>query len=139
MVQVVDASAIGAVLLVEPEGSWVTEQTDGQDLIAPAILAFEVGNLCWKRLRGAAAEAESVLAIWTAWAEGMPVTLVQPHLVETLVLARETGMTYYDASYLQLAREHSATLISLDGVLVRAAHRLALHAPALHTTPRSRS
>jgi predicted nucleic acid-binding protein len=139
MIQVVDASAIGAVLLVEPEGTWVTTQTDEQDLIAPAILPFEVGNLCWKRLRRARTEAENILAIWAAWTAALPVRLVQERPVETLRLAQDTGITYYDASYLQLARQHGATLISLDVRLVRAAHRLALHAPVPYTTPRSRN
>ncbi len=139
MIQVVDASAIGAVLLVEPEGTWVATQTDDQELIAPAILPFEVGNLCWKRLRRARHEAENILAIWAAWTAESPVRLVQQRPMETLQLAKETGITYYDASYLQLAREQGATLISLDVRLVRAAHRLALQAPVPYTAPRLRS
>ena len=66
-------------------------------------------------------------------------------LIDTLRLARDQNLTFYDAGYLWLARERAADLISLDGQLVRAARRLGLYAPAPHdgpadhTTPRSRN
>jgi predicted nucleic acid-binding protein len=38
-----------------------------------------------------------------------------------LELAESTGLTAYDASYLWLARELSAELVTLDGQLAKAA------------------
>lgn len=139
MIRIVDASAIGAVLLVEEEATWVNEQGDGVELAAPSILPFEVGNICWKRLRRSASEATSILAIWAAWNASLPVRLMEPDPVQTLRLAHETGLTFYDASYLRLAQEQGADLISLDSQLVRIARRFGTNAPAPHTTPRSRN
>ena len=139
MIRIVDASAIGAVLLVEQESAWVTEQTDGSELIGPAILPFEVGNICWKRLRRSPADTDRVMAIWSAWSASLPVRLVMPDPTYTLRLAYETGLTFYDASYVRLAQDYDADLVSLDAQLVRVARRLGLRAPASHTTPRSRS
>ena len=139
MIRIVDASAIGAVLLVERDGTWVNEQTDSMELVAPAVLPFEVGNIFWKRLRRSASDAESILAIWTAWSASLPVRLVQPAPVHTMRLAHETGLTFYDASYLRLAQEQDADPITLDRQLVRVARSLGLHAPLPHTTPRSRN
>ncbi|MEJ0020568.1 MAG: type II toxin-antitoxin system VapC family toxin [Acetobacteraceae bacterium] len=139
MIRIVDASAIGAVLLVEPDANWINDCTEGMELVAPAILPFEIGNLCWKRLRRVPADAPAVMAIWSAWVASMPVTLVQPQPLATLQLAQETGLTYYDASYVRAAQEHDAALISLDAKLVRIARSLGLHAPSPHTTPRSRN
>jgi predicted nucleic acid-binding protein len=145
MTRVVDASAIGAVLFVEHEAAWVNEQTNGIDLLAPVILPFEIGNICWKKLRQSASDADRVMVLWTAWTESLPVRLAQPNPVDTLRLAHETGLTFYDASYLRLAQERDADLISLDARLVRAARTLGLHAPAPGdanlppTAPRSRN
>jgi predicted nucleic acid-binding protein len=139
MIRIVDASAIGAVLLVEREAAWVNDQTDGMELVAPAILPFEVGNILWKRLRRSASDAGSVMAIWAAWTASLPVRLVQPDPVHTLRLAHETGLTFYDASYLRLAHEHGAELVSLDAQLVRIARRFGTTAPTPHATPRSRN
>ena len=139
MIRIVDASAIGAVLLVERDAAWVSEQTDGIELVAPAILPFEVGNICWKRLRHSAAEADSVMAIWTAWTASLPVRLVMPDLKGTLRLAYETALTFYDASYVRVALDHHADLISLDVRLVREARKLGVHVPTPHATHRSRN
>ena len=64
MIRIVDASAIGAVLLLEREATWVNEQTEGMELLAPSILPFEVGNVAGNSLRRSAAEADSIMAIW---------------------------------------------------------------------------
>jgi predicted nucleic acid-binding protein len=143
MIRIVDASAIGAVLLVEPEASWVHAQTEGMELLAPVILPFEVGNLCWKRSRLSPSDAENVVAVWAAWSSSLPVRLVMPSAVHTLRLAYETGLTFYDASYLRVAQEHAAAIVSLNARLVRTARDLGVVAPSpgtrRHTTPRSRN
>ena len=76
MIQIVDASAIGAVLLVEREAARVNDQTDGMELVAPAITPFEVGNMLWEAARRSASDAGSVMAIWAAWTASLPVRLV---------------------------------------------------------------
>ena len=43
-VSVVDASALGAVLFNEPEAEHVVAQLEGAILVAPALIAFELGN-----------------------------------------------------------------------------------------------
>lgn len=139
MIRTVDASAIGAVLLGEQVADWVHSHTDGMELLAPAILPFEVGNICWKRLRRTPSDADRVMAVWSAWSASLPVRLVTPNATHTLRLAHETGLTFYDASYVRVAQENAADLISLDAKLVRVARSQGVHAPAPHTTPRSRS
>jgi predicted nucleic acid-binding protein len=139
MIRIVDASAIGAVMLVEPEGTWVNEQTDGMELLASAILPFEVGNIFWKRMRQSGADTYAISTIWAAWSSLLPVRLVTPDPSHTLRLAYETGLTFYDASYVRVAQDHAADLISLDRRLVHVARRLGLRAPAPHTTPRTRN
>jgi predicted nucleic acid-binding protein len=139
MIRIVDASAIGAVLLVERDAAWVTQHTDGMDLLAPALLPFEVGNICWKRLQRVPAERDRILAIWAAWCASQSVRLVAPDPVQTLQLAHDTGLTFYDASYLSVAQSNKAELISLDTRLVQAARSLGLRAPTPQMAPRSRN
>jgi len=62
MIRVVDASAIGAVVFGEPAKSWVETQITSAQLIAPALLRFELGNICWKKLRPFPDDAEHLLA-----------------------------------------------------------------------------
>lgn len=126
---VVDASAAGAVLLAEPDGDWVRSQTAGFTLIAPTLLPFELGNICWKKVRRQPEQADAVLFIWQSWVRSHTLSFHPTNLVETMSMAREHNLTFYDATYLWLAQDRSVTLISLDGSLIRAARRIGVPAP----------
>jgi predicted nucleic acid-binding protein len=145
MTRVVDASAIGALLFGEPEKPWVEAQTDDAELIAPPLLIFELGNICWKKLRGLPAQASIVLPAWNAWCTSALVKAEPTDPMQTILLARDHDLTFYDASYLWLAKYRTADLVSLDMKLVRAARKLGLRAPMprdrakRQTTPRSRN
>jgi predicted nucleic acid-binding protein len=144
-VRVVDASAFGALLFGEAAKPWVQDQTRGAVLIAPPLLHFELGNVCWVKMRRNPNQADALLSAWLDWTEQPPVAVVDIDFIDTMRLARRHDLTFYDASYLWLAQERAGDLISLDRKLVRAARRLGIHAPvprespAGHTTPRSRN
>jgi predicted nucleic acid-binding protein len=143
MIRVVDASAIGALIFGEKEKSWVETQTASAELIAPPLLDFELGNICWKKLRRFPEDAELLLAAWDSWCASTLVANMPSDPIQSIRLARTHGLTFYDASYLWLAQYRNADLISLDARLVRVARSMGLHAPMPndtgHTTPRSRS
>ena len=143
MIRVVDASAIGALIFGEQEKPWVEEQTDPAELIAPLLLDFELGNICWKKLRRFPADAELLLAAWDTWCASTLVAMEPIDPAQTIRLARAHSLTFYDASYLWLAQHRHADVVSLDVDLVRACRSVGLHAPspgdAGQTTPRSRN
>lgn len=143
MTLIVDASAIGALLFNEPAAEWVHDEIYGETLSAPGLFHFELGNLCWKKLRRFPDQAAVLRSNWMSWNAACPVTLVSTDLGETMDLARTHDLTFYDASYLWLAQQKSAGLISLDAKLVRVARGIGLNAPSPstsdHTTPRPRN
>ena len=49
--KVVDASALGALLFGEPDGAAVAARLQQATLIAPALLPFEVADICLKKMR----------------------------------------------------------------------------------------
>ncbi len=143
MILVVDASAVAALVFGEREKPWVEDLTDRAELLAPPLLLFELGNICWKKLRRFPEQAGVILPAWTTWCAAVLVKAEAIDPTPTLSLAREHNLTFYDASYLWLAQHRTADLISLDAKLVRAARSIGLRAPAPgdtdHTTPRSRN
>jgi predicted nucleic acid-binding protein len=140
MIPVVDASAIGALLFGETDGAWVHRMTSGLTFVIPAMFHFELGNICWTKMRRHPGESTAVLDAWLPWNAQPPVAVMAVDLTDTMQLARDTSLTFYDASYLWLARDRATDLISLDAKLVRAARSLGVYAPSPtpHTTPRSR-
>ena len=109
--------------------AFVNAQTDGEDLYASPVLPFEVGNIFWKRLRSPAADIEVLMAIWSAWTEALPLRLMLSDAPSVVRLAHRTGLTFYDASYLQLALDLDGDLISLDKRLLRIAQGVGVRAP----------
>ena len=49
--KVIDASTVSAVLFGEPEGQLIADRIGEELLAAPSLLAYEVANTCWKKLR----------------------------------------------------------------------------------------
>jgi predicted nucleic acid-binding protein len=117
---VIDTAALLAVLLEEPERPALLAATTGAVLLAPASLPWEVGNAlvaAVRRRRLTAAEAE---AGWTAY-QTIPIRLVEVDIGRAMALATERGLYAYDAYMLELARNRSLPLLTLDAKLGDAA------------------
>lgn len=118
--KVVDASALAALLFGEPEGEVIAGRLDGARLIAPNLLAFELANVCLVKCRRHPDQREALLAgLKLSVRLGVEEIAVNHDAVVELAL--ETGLTAYDASYLWLARQFGADLVTLDKALDRAA------------------
>lgn len=123
-VKVVDASALAALLFGEPEAEAVAVQLADARLIAPTLLRFELTNVCLVKMRRHPAQAPELKAAFRL-RDRLAVEEVAVDQDETLDLAASTGLTAYDASYLWLARQLGAKLVTLDGQLAKAEAALA--------------
>lgn len=119
-VKVVDASALAALLFGEPDGRAVAERLRDGELIAPALLGFEVANICLKKIARHPTRRDALLEAFTMYRR-MAIETVDIDYEDTVRLAEEAGLTAYDASYLWLAQQHRGELITLDKRLNRAA------------------
>lgn len=118
--RVVDASAVGAILFGEPEADEVAERLEDVVLIAPALLRFELANICWKKIRRHPENREALVA-GHSLIEQMEIHEVEVRFGEVLELAEAEGVTAYDASYLWLASVLDLELVTLDRALARVA------------------
>lgn len=118
--KVVDASALAALLFGEPEAEAIAGRLDGARLAAPNLLAFELANVCMVKCRRHPDQREALLAgLKLRGRLGVEEIAIDHDAVVELAL--ETGLTAYDASYLWLARQFGADLVTLDKALDRAA------------------
>jgi predicted nucleic acid-binding protein len=118
--QVVDASALGAVLFGEPEAQEVGRRAGRAVLVAPALLRFELANICWKKIRRHPEKRDALLAA-LGLADDLEIYEVEVRYGEVVELAEREGLTAYDASYLWLARSLDLGLVTLDRALAQAA------------------
>jgi len=100
----------------------------GEDLaVVPAIWALEVGNallVAERRQRISRAESARFVEILRALPIDVDATPALGTLGSLLSLARQTGVSVYDAGYLDLAAAHGLPLATLDKALERAARQL---------------
>ncbi len=119
-VRVVDASALSAILFGEAEGEAMAARLADATLVAPGLLETELANVCLvKGRRSPPQRAALVRAFALRGQFGIEELGVDHDAV--LRLAMSTGLTVYDASYLWLAQDLGAELVTLDRQLERAA------------------
>ena len=92
---------------------------DGGRLFAPPLLAFELANVCVTKSRRFPAKRAAIMSALLLRAR-LDVQEVQIDHDAVTTLALQSGLTAYDASYLWLARELGAELVTLDAQLSRA-------------------
>jgi predicted nucleic acid-binding protein len=112
-----ESDRAGAALLLETDRS----------LLAPDLMAAEVTNAWWKKLRrhemtlvDVEEAVTNLLALGIAWTPST--TLLRP----AARLAGELGHPVYDCMYLVLAASHAAVLATADVRLREAAERLGI-------------
>jgi predicted nucleic acid-binding protein len=118
MAVVVDASALGAIAFGEPEGPALAAHLEGEALLAPALIDFELMNVAVTKARRRPDLVDEILLSLVA-ALALPIARVTVPGPDVFALAMATGLTAYDASYLWLARSRDAELVTLDRALVR--------------------
>jgi len=122
---VVDASAISAILLREGDAESVLRSLEEEDsFLAPALLPFEVANvLATARRRGRIDDAglHEARSQFFEFPWAFETAMGPESLRECVATSLATGLSTYDASYLQLALRHRCPLVTFDADLARVA------------------
>jgi len=123
---VIDASAILAVIVDEPERNRVVELVAGQNLVGPGSIPWEIGNAfssMLKQRRLSLKDAQRGLNIF----QTVPIRYLAVDLENALSIAHANNMYAYDAYFLDCASRHAAPLLTLDRSLRRAAEKTGVH------------
>jgi len=120
---VADTNTFLAVALNEPEKNWLIQTTDGHDLVAPAVLTYEIGNALSSLVRRKVLAATQLGAAWDA-ASAIPVELTTVDARASLLLAGHFRIYAYDAYFLQCSLESKCPLLTLDAGMKRVARQL---------------
>lgn len=118
---VADASALVAVVFQEPGFEAVAARLEGATVCAPDLLKFELANVAATKARKMPGQAVQIFAALDECLDRR--SGIQWHAVniaDIAVLARLTGLTAYDATYLWLAGWLEADLVTLDKRLTAA-------------------
>jgi predicted nucleic acid-binding protein len=118
-VRIVDASTIGALIFGEPKAEEVAKALEDSQMVAPALIWFELASVCLRKIKTHPAQEDQILTAFSL-ARKLAIEIVEVDHWAVVNVAYETGLTTYDASYLWLARHLQGELVTLDRKLRRA-------------------
>lgn len=121
MTLVVDASVAALWVLQQPGSDRAEALSTEPKLIAPSLIAAEIGNTLWKAVRrGEATREQAVIALDAALLplhEIMPAEGLRSRALE---IAIELNHPIYDCFYLALAERERCPLVTADKRLLTA-------------------
>ena len=120
-----DASVFMAVLLNQTEKQKIISLTTRHDLVAPAVLPYEIGNALSALCRRQRLDSKQIVRGFTQFSS-IPVRLIEPDIDKALRLVARFLIYAYDAYYLEIAVRHNMALLTLDKQMVRLAKELNL-------------
>jgi predicted nucleic acid-binding protein len=112
---VADASALAAVVFGEDGADEVVARLEGAALHVPTLLKFELASAAVKKARqNPRLAAELFQRLDSALDRRRGLRWHDVDATDVAVIARATGLSAYDASYLWLAGRLEADLVTLD-------------------------
>ena len=111
----------------DPYAASVRDRLDADMALVPSLWPLEVSNalvVAERRKRLSRAEALRFLGILRQLPIDVDATPTLASVDGALQVAHETGLSVYDAAYLELSATHGLSLATLDVALARAARKV---------------
>ena len=119
---VIDASALLAVLLDEPEREMIVESTKGASLVAPASLVYEDGNALSSLMRRQSLSIAESITVYHAFVR-ISIRLIEPDMQAAILVSGEESIYAYDAYFIVCAERMGIPLLTLDRKLANIARK----------------
>jgi predicted nucleic acid-binding protein len=111
-----DASAIMAVILNEPNRGIVVKLTENAVLLSPEVISFEIGNALINLLKKRKITEERLLEAYQTYAS-IPIRNIRVDIERALKIACKYNIYAYDAYYLETAYRLKLPLITFDELM----------------------
>ncbi|MFO7525791.1 MAG: type II toxin-antitoxin system VapC family toxin [Ignavibacteriaceae bacterium] len=123
MSMIVDTSVIISVITNEKNKARLVTLTEGEYLIAPSSIRWEVGNAfsaMFKRKKVDLILAEKAIEYYNM----IPLKLVDVDIYNSLEIAYQYNIYAYDAYFLECAIQYNAPLLAIDNKLKEIAKQI---------------
>jgi predicted nucleic acid-binding protein len=110
---ILDASAIMAVILNEPNRNKVISLTEDATLLSPEVIPFEIGNALISLFKKHKISEEKLIEAYRNYAL-IPLRNIKVDIEKALKIACKYKIYAYDAYYLEIAYRLKVPLITFD-------------------------
>jgi predicted nucleic acid-binding protein len=118
-----DACAIMAVIVKEPERDLVIRLTRDAVLISPNMVSYEIANALTKMMKRKVIEKERMINAFNYFTK-IPIRTIEVDIQKALEIAWDKKIYAYDACYLEAAKRLSLPLLTFDDSMIKAAGEL---------------
>ena len=122
---VADTNIFLAAALNEPEKNAIISLTNGQELIAPYILPFEIGNALSALIKRGRLSGREVIAVYDE-IQKIPVEMCAIDIKKALAIACQYSIYAYDAYFLECALAVRCPILTLDVTMKNIAAQLGI-------------
>ena len=109
-----DACAIMAVIVKEPERDMVLELTKNAVLLSPDMVSYEIANALSKMMKKEIIEKEQMINAFNYY-KLIPIKEIEIDFKKALEIAWDYKIYAYDACYLEAAKRLNVPLLTFDG------------------------
>jgi predicted nucleic acid-binding protein len=120
---IVDASAIMAVIVKEPERDLVIQLTKNAVIISPDMVSYEIANGLTKMMKKKIIEKERMINAFQYFKRA-PIKTIEIDIEKALEIAWDYKIYAYDACYLEAAVRLDLPLLTFDGNMTRVGKEL---------------
>ena len=118
-----DACAIMAVIVKEPERELVIELTQGAVMVSPNMVAYEIANALTKMMKKKVIEKERMINAYNYFLK-IPVKTIEIDIEKALEIAWDYKIYAYDACYLEAAKRLHLPLLTFDDNMIKVGKEL---------------
>ena len=122
---VMDACAIMAVIVKEPERDLVIQLTQNAVMVSPDVVSCEIANALTKMMKKKIIEKERMINAFNFFKK-IPIKTVDIDIEKALEIAWNYKIYAYDACYLEAAKRLNLPLLTFDGSMIKIGNKLGI-------------
>jgi len=120
-----DACAIMAVIVKEPERDLVIQLTKNAVMVSPDMVSYEIANALTKMMKKKIIEKERMINAFNYFKK-IPIKTIEIDIERALEIAWEHKIYAYDACYLESAKRLNLPLLTFDGNMIKVGKELGI-------------
>ena len=121
-----DACAIMAVIIKEPERDLVIQLTQNSVIVSPDMVSYEIANALTKMMRKKIIEKEYMINAFKYFKK-IPIKTIQVDIEKALEVAWRYKIYAYDACYLESAKRLNLLLLTFDNSMMKTGRELGIN------------
>jgi len=121
-----DACAIMAVIVKEPERDLVIQLTQDAELVSPNMIPYEISNALTKMMKKNVIEKQRMINAFNYF-QKIPIKTIDIDFGKALEIAWEYKIYAYDACYLEAAKRLNISLLTFDKNIIKTGNELGIN------------